>query len=96
MEKRRKRVLRTTDGKKVDSIIPDPCTADDLSAYFHISIGWTIDNPEGRMKQGLEDLKREDFGFGISVTAVKVKIGNAVTSVSLAVTEKGLPDTGIL
>ena len=96
MEKRRKGVLRTADGRKVDSIIPDPHTADDLSSYFHISIGWTIDNPDGRMKQGLGDLKGENIGFGIGVIAVKVKIGNAVTSVSLAVREKGIPDKGIL
>lgn len=93
VEKKTKRVVRTTEA---DSMIPGPHTTDDLSSCFHISIGWMVDKPDSLMKQGLQDMKGEDISFGISVTAVKIKIGNAVTSVSLAVRERSLPDKGIL
>ena len=96
MEKRRKGVVRTTDGLKADSVIQGSHTTDDLSSCFHVSIGWTIDKPDSLLEQGLEELKGENLSFGISVTAVKIKIGNAVTSVSLAVRDKDHSDTGIL
>lgn len=96
VEKRRKGVVRTTDGLKADSVIQGSHTTDDLSSCFHVSIGWTIDKPDSLLEQGLEELKGENLSFGISVTAVKIKIGNAVTSVSLAVRDKDHSDTGIL
>lgn len=89
--------VHATNGLKADSVIAGTYIMDDLSSCFHISIGWTIDQPNGIMKQGLENLlKEEDICLGISVTALKIKIGNAVTSVSLAVRKKGDSDKGIL
>ncbi len=58
-------------------------SAPDISSYFHISIGWSLDGPEEEAK--LEDtFKEQDVGGTLSIDAVKVKIGNAVTVIPLS------------
>ena len=61
-------------------------TGGDLSSYFHISIAWTLEEPSASMKQALEDLvEGEDFHLNLNVDAIKTKIGNVVTNISLAI-----------
>lgn len=61
------------------SAIPTP----DISSPFHISIGWSLEGPEEAIK--LEDIfKEQDIGGTLSIDAVKVKIGNAVTVIPLS------------
>ena len=57
---------------------------DDLSSYFHISIAWTLDKPSAPMQQSLADLVEDgEFHLKLDVDAIKTKIGNAVTNISL-------------
>lgn len=55
----------------------------DTSSCFHISIGWSLKGPEEEVK--LEDMfKEQGIGGTLSIDAIKVKIGNAVTVIPLS------------
>lgn len=61
---------------------------EDFSAAFHFSIGWTLENPltgsTEQLKEVVGNKMSEAFGtVSIDVNAVKVKVGNVVTSISL-------------
>lgn len=61
-------------------------TGDDLSSCFHISIAWTLEKPSASMQQSLEDLVGDEhFHLKLDVDAIKAKIGNAVTNISLTI-----------
>lgn len=71
--------------KKPPSITPTPIV--DQSSNFHISIGWSLSPPSAEESKTtpsgkeLDDPKAPEFQF--QVKAVKLKIGNTVTSISL-------------
>ena len=57
----------------------------DMSSHFHISIGWLLNQPPVAMEEKLEELGNEQpLGTTLSIDAIKIKIGNAVTSISLS------------
>lgn len=61
------------------SAIPTP----DISSYFHVSIGWSLEGPMEGAK--LEDIfKEQSIGGTLSIDAVKVKIGNTVIVIPLS------------
>jgi len=70
---------------------------DDLSDFFHFSIGWMLEEPEESQKDfGTIDKKLLDEISSIKVCfdSVKVKIGNTISSISLHKDAKRKP--GIL
>jgi len=87
-----KRGLRDNNGGKLNGVrqasgnekagksaIPTP----KISSCFHISIGWSLEGPEEETE--LEYiLKKQDISGTLSIDAVKVKIGNAVTVLPLS------------
>lgn len=57
---------------------------EDVSLHFHISIGWTLDPPCADLIERTKSIYLGDIlALQIPVNAVKVKIGNTVTLVSL-------------
>ena len=56
----------------------------DASASFHFSIGWTLTAPSGSLSKKLDHASHDFQAMRISVTSVKVKIGNSITSIPLA------------
>ena len=57
---------------------------EDLSSYFHISIGWTLNPPSTDLTDRTRStVLRDIMVLQIPVNAVKVKIGNNVTSIQL-------------
>ena len=68
-------------------------TGDGLSSCFHISIAWTLHEPGAPMQQSLEALvEDEDFHINLNVNAIKTKIGNAVTNISLTIKQSSSND----
>jgi U6 snRNA phosphodiesterase len=70
----------------------------DFSAAFHFSIGWTLENPRTgsteQLKVVVNNKMSEVLGtVSIGVNAVKVKVGNAVTSINL--TAKAMEGKGL-
>ena len=77
---------RDSDGKRETS---DAETQEDMSSCFHISIAWTLNHPTSEMRQGLEKLMEgKDMHLNLKVSAVKAKVGNAVTSFSFLAAKK--------
>lgn len=74
----------TFDGSKHS---PNPGLAtddEDLSSHFHISIGWTLEPPSTALAERTRSTRLgEIMALRIPVNVVKVKIGNAVTLISL-------------
>jgi len=71
----------------------------DYSDFFHISIGWTLNRPDTKTVEATETVRKhrmflEIQDIRITVKDVKVKIGNVVTSLDLAV--KAMERGGIL
>ena len=59
-------------------------TDEDLSLHFHISTGWTSHPPSIELVKRTESISLGDIRDSqIPVKAVKVKIGNAITVISL-------------
>ena len=57
----------------------------DLTPHFHISIGWSLNEPLGSMKEKLESLVNDRLReMTVHVDTVKVKVGNTVTTISLS------------
>ena len=57
---------------------------EDLSLHFHISIGWTLDPPSTDLIERTKSTDVGDImGLQIPVNAIKVKIGNVITVMSL-------------
>lgn len=55
-----------------------------MSSSFHISIGWTLDVPSQELREGLNTTGIEFPTLQLSISTVKVKIGNGITAISLA------------
>lgn len=71
------------------SLLPRNGEILDFSSSFHISIGWTLERPSSHVIDttnaiisdgASESLKK----VPIKVATIKVKVGNVVTSISLA------------
>lgn len=59
-------------------------TDEDLSLHFHISIGWTLHPPSIELVERTESISLGGIRDSqIPVKAVKVKVGNTVTAISL-------------
>ena len=56
----------------------------DVSSSFHISIGWTLDASTQDLRERLNSTGMDFQGITIDINAVKVKIGNGITAISLA------------
>ena len=95
--KRRKGISNNTGGDlkaEVTALVPN--ALDDLSSCFHISIGWTLTQPEPG-KQGSDNLVlRGDTPIIFNVDAVKAKVGNAVSTFSLKAMTNNSRENGIL
>lgn len=64
--------------------IGNKISRDDMSSHFHISIGWLLVQPLKEVEEKLESLGTQRFSdYTLKVNAIKVKIGNAVTTISL-------------
>lgn len=75
--------------------------ADMARTAFHISIAWTFAKPGHDLSQATLDLFQklpleEVMGWKINVSSVKVKIGNAVTSIELSRRGSGSDRTRLL
>ncbi|KAL8978336.1 MAG: hypothetical protein Q9205_006050 [Flavoplaca limonia] len=58
---------------------------EDMSAHFHISIGWTLQNPEEKSGEVEGDFgTQSSIGIDIPIETVKVKIGNGIVVLPLA------------
>ena len=55
-----------------------------MSSSFHISIGWTLDDPTQDMRQILNTTGIKFEAIKVEVNTVKVKVGNGITAISLA------------
>ena len=65
--------------------VADTYTRVDLSSCFHISVAWKLDQPSDGMLKTLEGLMEENtMRLEFKVSTVKAKVGNMVTSWSLA------------
>lgn len=62
-----------------------PSPKSDMSLNFHISIGWTLSAPSEGSSSMRRTTKADNqmFEFQLPVKALKLKIGNSVTSISL-------------
>ena len=56
----------------------------DMSSSFHISIGWTLGAPTQGLRERLKTTSIDLQAIKIDVHTVKVKIGNGITALSLA------------
>ena len=56
----------------------------DMSSSFHVSIGWTLDDPTPDMRQILNTSGISFEAIKVGVNTVKVKVGNGITAISLA------------
>ena len=63
---------------------PAPLNDIDMSSSFHISIGWTLDAPTQGLRERLKTTGIDFQAIQIDVSTVKVKIGNGITAISLA------------
>ncbi|KAL8870059.1 MAG: hypothetical protein Q9215_004325 [Flavoplaca cf. flavocitrina] len=58
---------------------------EDMSAHFHISIGWTLQNPEEKSGEVEGDFgTQSSIEIDIPIETVKVKIGNGIVVLPLA------------
>ena len=57
----------------------------DMSSNFHISIGWTLGAPTQGLRERLKTTGIDLQAIKIDVHTVKVKIGNGITAISLAI-----------
>lgn len=58
---------------------------EDMSDRFHISIGWTLQNPEGKSGEVVGDVgTNSSIELEIPIETVKVKIGNGIVVLPLA------------
>lgn len=57
----------------------------DMSSSFHVSIGWTLSAPTQGMRERLNSSGIDSRAIKFDVNTVKVKIGNGITAISLAV-----------
>ena len=57
---------------------------EDVSTHFHISIGWTLGAPTQIVNKDVEDSGDDQLTLDLSVSAVKVKMGNRVHAVTLS------------
>ena len=62
----------------------EPANYVDASASFHVSIGWTLTTPSDSLSTKLKHASHDFQAMKIGVDAVKVKIGNSITSIPLA------------
>lgn len=57
----------------------------DMSSKFHISIGWALFQPQENPNFGLGNMSGDhDSDFHLSISCLKVKIGNCVTEISFS------------
>ena len=56
----------------------------DMSSSFHVSIGWTLGDPTQDVNERLNTNGIDFHNLKVDVNTVKVKIGNGITAVSLA------------
>lgn len=57
----------------------------DLSSHCHVSIAWTLSQPLEGMKRRTDNfMVGREMGNDLNIDAVKVKVGNAVTSIQLS------------
>lgn len=68
-----------------DSRNPGPeIDNEDVSSHFHISIGWALEPPSTELAERIKAISLgEIMALRIPVNAVKVKIGNMITLISL-------------
>lgn len=64
-------------GQKKLSSTPN-ATAGAFDSGFHISIGWSLNGPTESASRRLEGIQSSFESLGVSVTNIKVKIGNAI------------------
>ena len=55
-----------------------------MSSAFHLSIAWTLNPPPQALIDYVQRSEHDIQGMKIDVQAAKAKIGNQITSVSLA------------
>lgn len=67
---------------------------EDMSSHFHVSIGWNLGPPQGDFVDRVKTMSHNQESMNINVSAVKVKIGNTITSIPLSV--KGAKASGII
>lgn len=80
-----KRASGTGSSIQIVSVEPTPPKKiEDKSSHFHVSIGWTLGPPPKAVVNQLRELANADKPFHIEVTAVKLKIGNNISVVSLS------------
>lgn len=79
------RSKKTTEAAASSSISRSrPSNDKDMSSSFHISIGWTLSDPTQGLRERLTTTGIDFQSIKVDVSAVKVKIGNGVTAISLA------------
>ena len=84
-EKPRKDSIKPDAAASTDSLSHmEPANYVEASASFHISIGWTLTTPSDSLSEKLKHASHDFQRMKISVDAVKVRIGNSITSIPLA------------
>ncbi|KAL8858010.1 MAG: hypothetical protein Q9178_005471 [Gyalolechia marmorata] len=64
---------------------PYPHMYDDMSAHFHISIGWTLEEPVANLAEAIVDKGSQGaIKLELAIETVKARIGNGVVVVPLA------------
>lgn len=70
---------------EADDLGSVPTLDEDMSAHFHVSIGWTLEEPVGSSNEVLASLSSQiATKLELAIESVKAKIGNGVVVVSLA------------
>lgn len=81
-DKKKRQEAKLSSKYKESPLKPSPKF--DMSLNFHISIGWALDAPsEGSNMGGTTKVDNQMSKFQLQVKALKLKIGNSVTSISL-------------
>ena len=93
--RKKRRDLKGGAGPRGQVKVSDSDVEGDLSSCFHISIGWTLSQPTSTMEQEVQSLMSTDGRPVFRVDVVKTKVGNTVTSHSLAVA-KSTQSRGII
>lgn len=92
------RRVKECDARSSNSMKMQGKEVEDFSAAFHISIGWALEDYHAKCTERLKTIASDKMfesikGISINVNAIKVKVGNVVTSIYLiakAVEGKGL------
>lgn len=82
---KREKEVPTPQGRNRSVIAESWTTRLDMSAHFHLSIGWSLIGPSEDAEQALGEARDDELQqLRIGVESIKVKVGNSITAIPLA------------